>query len=146
MIDFGAVYDGYHSDMTRTVCMGAASSRQREVYDTVLRAQLAGLAAVRAGALCRDVDQAARSVIEAAGFGENFGHGLGHCLGLVIHENPRLAPSAGEARLEAGMVVTVEPGIYLSGWGGVRIEDLVVVTEAGCRIISKMDKAMLELF
>ena len=145
VIDFGAVLDGYHSDMTRTFCMGAATPRQREIYNTVLKAQLAGLAAVRAGALCREVDQAARSIIEAAGFGEYFGHGLGHCVGLVIHENPRLAPSAGEARLESGMVVTVEPGIYLPGWGGVRIEDLVVVTEDGCRIISKMDKALLEL-
>ena len=145
VIDFGAVVSGYHSDMTRTVCVGVPSSRQREVYDTVLTAQLAGLAAVRAGALCREVDLAARSVISAAGFGEYFGHGLGHCVGLVVHENPRLAPTAGEARLEAGMVVTVEPGIYLPDWGGVRIEDLVVVTEDGCRIISKTDKAMLEL-
>ncbi len=145
VIDFGAVVEGYHSDMTRTFCMGTATSRQREIYSIVLEAQLAGLAAVRAGAFCREVDQAARNVIAAAGFGENFGHGLGHCVGLVIHENPRLAPSAGEARLEAGMVVTVEPGIYLPGWGGVRIEDLVVVTEDGCRILSKMDKALMEL-
>ena len=145
VIDFGAVYQGYHSDITRTFCVGGASSRQREVYDTVLQAQLAGLAAVKPGAACREVDRVARSVIEAAGFGEYFGHGLGHGVGLVIHEGPRLSPSAGEERLEAGMVVTVEPGIYLPGWGGVRIEDLVVVTEDGCRILSTMDKALMEL-
>ena len=145
VIDFGAVSAGYHSDMTRTVCMGRASARQREVYGTVLAAQAAGLAAVRPGALCRDVDKAARDVITTAGFGGNFGHGLGHCVGLAIHENPRLAPAAGEARLESGMVVTVEPGVYLAGWGGVRIEDLVVVTDSGCRIISRTAKDLLEL-
>jgi len=145
VIDFGAVLEGYHSDMTRTVCVGKASERHREVYDTVLSAQLAGLAAVRSGALCRDIDKAARDVIEAAGFGQNFGHGLGHSVGLAIHENPRLSVIAGEARLEPGMVVTVEPGIYLPGWGGVRTEDLVVVTESGCRILSKTRKELLEL-
>jgi len=145
VIDFGAVFDGYHSDMTRTVCVGQASPRQREVYDTVLSAQLAGLAAVGPGMLCRDVDKIARDIIGAAGFGPNFGHGLGHSVGLAIHENPRLAVIAGEARLETGMVVTVEPGIYLPGWGGVRIEDLVVVTESGCRILSQTHKELLEL-
>lgn len=145
VIDFGAVYQGYHSDMTRTVCLGRASPRQREIYATALRAQLAGLAAVADGALCREVDGAARDLLETAGFGEFFGHGLGHGVGLAIHEAPRLAPSAGDARLSAGMVVSVEPGIYLPEWGGVRIEDLVVVTATGCRIVSKMDKALLEL-
>ena len=143
VIDFGAVFEGYRSDMTRTMFVGEPTLRHREIYDTVLRAQLAGLSAVKAGAVCRMVDQAARSVIDKAGFGDFFGHGLGHGVGLDVHEDPRLAPSAGEAKLEAGMVVTVEPGIYIPGWGGVRIEDLVVVTEDGCRIISKMDKAMI---
>ena len=145
VFDFGAVYDGYHSDMTRTVCLGPASDRQRQVYHTVLSAQLAGLAAVRPGALCRDVDRTARDIIETAGYGEYFGHGLGHSVGLAIHESPRLSPLAGEARLEAGMVVTVEPGIYLPDWGGVRIEDLVVVTADGCRILSHTTKQLLEL-
>jgi len=145
VFDFGAVFDGYHSDITRTICVGKASPRHREVYDTVLSAQLAGLAAVRPGALCRDVDKSARDIITAAGFGANFGHGLGHCVGLEIHENPRLSMLAGEARLETGMVVTVEPGIYLPDWGGVRTEDLVVVTESGCRILSQTRKELLEL-
>lgn len=145
VIDFGAVFDGYHSDMTRTVCLGRASERQRQIYSTVLRAQLSGLEAVRAGVLCREVDQTARREIEEAGFGDFFGHGLGHCVGLAIHENPRLSPSSGEDRLEPCMVVTVEPGIYLPGWGGVRIEDLAVVTDKECRILSRTGKELLEL-
>jgi Xaa-Pro aminopeptidase len=145
VFDFGAVFDGYHSDMTRTVCLGPANDRQRQIYDTVLSAQMAGLAAVRPGALCREVDGIARGIIAEAGFGDFFGHGLGHSVGLAIHENPRLSPLAGEARLEAGMVVTVEPGIYLPEWGGVRIEDLVVVTADGCRILSHTTKQLLEL-
>ena len=145
MIDFGATHEGYRSDITRTVCVGQASDRQREVYATVLAAQLAGLAAVRPGVLCRDVDKAGRQVIEAAGLGAQFGHGLGHGVGLDIHESPRLSPMAGEAVLAAGMVVTVEPGVYLPDWGGVRIEDLVAVTETGCRILSQTPKALLEL-
>ena len=145
VFDFGAVFDGYHSDMTRTVCLGPASHRQRQIYDTVLSAQMAGLAAVRPAALCREVDGVARGIIAQAGFGDFFGHGLGHSVGLAIHESPRLSPLAGEARLEPGMVVTVEPGIYLPGWGGVRIEDLVVVTADGCRILSHTTKQLLEL-
>jgi Xaa-Pro aminopeptidase len=145
VFDFGAVFDGYHSDMTRTVCLGPASDRQRQIYDIVLSAQMAGLAAVCPGALCREVDGTARGIIAEAGFGEFFGHGLGHSVGLAIHESPRLSPLAGEARLEAGMVVTVEPGIYLPEWGGVRIEDLVVVTADGCCILSHTTKQLLEL-
>ncbi|MHC1758768.1 MAG: M24 family metallopeptidase [Negativicutes bacterium] len=145
VIDFGAVYEGYHSDVTRTVCVGKASSRQREIYEIVLSAQLAGLAAIRSGVLCREVDQTARTVIESAGFGSYFGHGLGHSVGLEIHENPRLSPTAGEETLSPGMVVTVEPGIYLPAWGGVRIEDLVVVTDSGCRILSQTSKSLQEL-
>ena len=145
VIDFGAVYQGYHSDITRTFCVGKATERQREIYALVLQAQLAGLAAIKAGASCIGVDRTARRLIEAAGLGEYFGHGLGHGVGLEIHERPRLAPSAGEEHLAAGMTVTVEPGVYLPDWGGVRIEDLVVVTEDGCKIISQMDKALLEL-
>lgn len=145
VIDFGAVVDGYHSDMTRTVCLGRATERQRQIYAIVLAAQLSGLEAVRAGVLCREVDQVARREIEEAGFGDFFGHGLGHCVGLDIHENPRLSPTSGEDRLEPCMVVTVEPGIYLPGWGGVRIEDLVVVTDDRCRVLSQTGKELLEL-
>ncbi len=145
VIDFGAVWEGYHSDITRTFCVGKASRRQRQIYETVLTANLAGLSAIRPGVLCREVDRVARDIIAAAGFGLNFGHGLGHGVGLEIHESPRLSKTADETRLEPGMVVTVEPGIYLPGWGGVRIEDLVVVTEAGCRILSQTRKELLEL-
>lgn len=145
VIDFGAVYEEYHSDMTRTVCVGKATPRQREIYDTVLSAQLAALDSIRSGVLCREVDRIARDLIDAAGFGPYFGHGLGHSVGLAIHENPRLSVTSGEAQLEPGMVVTVEPGIYLAGWGGVRIEDLVVVTESGCEILSRTRKELLEL-
>lgn len=145
VIDFGAVYEGYHSDVTRTVCIGKASQRQREIYDIVLSAQLAGLAVIHPGILCREVDRIARAVIDSAGFGAYFGHGLGHSVGLEIHENPRLSPTAGESTLKPGMAITVEPGIYLPEWGGVRIEDLVVVTESGCRILSHTSKDLLEL-
>ncbi len=144
VVDFGAVFNGYHSDMTRTVCLGRATERQRQIYSIVLEAQLAGLNAVRAGVLCREVDQIARRVIDKAGFAEFFGHGLGHGVGLAIHESPRLSPLAGDTRLEPGMVVTVEPGIYLPDWGGVRIEDLVVVTEQGCQVLSRTGKEFLE--
>ena len=145
VIDFGAVFEGYHSDMTRTVCIGAASSRQRKIYDTVLAAQMAGLAAIRPGISSRAVDKIARDVIESAGLGAYFGHGLGHGVGLDIHESPRLSPTADEVILEPGMVVSVEPGVYLPEWGGIRIEDLVVVTETGCRIFSQTRKDLLEL-
>lgn len=145
VIDFGAVRGGYHSDMTRTVCVGAATARQREIYDIVLEAQQAGLSAVRSGVLCREVDQKAREHIMQAGFGQYFGHGLGHGVGLSIHEDPRLAPNTGEMELKSGMTVTVEPGIYVPGWGGIRIEDLIVVTETGCKILSQTSKHLLEL-
>lgn len=145
VLDFGAVVDGYHSDMTRTVCLGTADERQRHIYTTVLAAQQSALTAVKAGASCRGVDQVARKLIQDAGFGDHFGHGLGHGVGLAIHESPRLSPHAEDVCLEAGMVVTVEPGIYLPGWGGVRIEDLVVVSETGCQILSQTPKALLEL-
>lgn len=144
-IDFGAVYDGYHSDMTRTVCLGSADERQRHVYATVLAAQQAALSVVKGGVLCREVDRIARDRIQSAGYGDYFGHGLGHGVGLAIHELPRLSPHAENLPLAAGMVVTVEPGVYLPGWGGVRIEDLVMVTDEGCRILSQTPKALLEL-
>jgi len=145
-VDFGARYQGYCSDMTRTVAVGEVSADARRVYEVVARAQQAGLQAIRAGASCREVDAAARGVIEEEGFGEYFGHGLGHGVGLSVHEGPRLSPHAEEdAVLQPGMVVTVEPGVYLPGRLGVRIEDLVLVTEDGCEIISTFRKDLLIL-
>ncbi|CCO08899.1 M24 family metallopeptidase [Desulforamulus hydrothermalis] len=138
-MDFGAVYQGYHSDMTRTVVLGEPDEKQQEIYNIVLAAQLAGLAAVRPGVKAREVDEAARQVIERRGYGEYFGHGTGHGVGLAIHENPRLA-AKDETVLQAGMVVTVEPGIYLPGWGGVRIEDSVLVTDEGCEVLTSSPK------
>jgi Xaa-Pro aminopeptidase len=139
VIDWGAKLDGYCSDCTRTVAVGEPGVDAREVYALVLEAQLAGLAAVRAGAECREVDTAARDLIASAGYGEQFGHGLGHGVGLDIHEDPRLSQSA-DGTLAAGMVVTVEPGIYLPARFGVRIEDLVVVGEGECHILTGLSK------
>lgn len=144
-MDFGAVFQGYHSDMTRTVVLGKATDMQRKVYDTVLKAQLTGVQAVKAGKLCFEVDAEARSVIAAADYAEYFGHGLGHCVGLVIHEDPRLSPANETGRLAENMVVTVEPGIYIPDWGGVRIEDIVVVTSSGCNILTASDKQLSEI-
>ncbi len=143
-MDFGAVYEGYHSDITRTVVVGKASSRQREIYDLVRAAQQAGLDAVAAGKTGREVDEAARRVIGDAGYGDYFGHGLGHGVGLAIHEEPRLSPVGNEV-LAANMTVTIEPGVYLPDWGGVRIEDTVVVTAAGAQILTASSKELIQL-
>jgi Xaa-Pro aminopeptidase len=142
VIDWGAELDGYCSDCTRTMAAGEPSAQAREIYELVLSAQLAGLQAVRAGVAGRAVDAAARTVIDAAGHGEHFGHGLGHGVGAEIHEGPRLSTRSDD-ELESGNVVTVEPGVYLPGELGVRIEDLVVVTEAGCEILTSLDKGLL---
>lgn len=143
-MDFGCVYEGYCSDMTRTVVIGKASDRQRDVYGTVLRAQLVAIDGIRAGITGAEADSIARSIITDAGYGEYFGHGLGHSLGLYIHEEPRL--SIRERRtLESGMVVTVEPGIYIPGFGGVRIEDVVLVEEAGVRNLTFSPKELIEI-
>jgi Xaa-Pro aminopeptidase len=139
-IDIGAVVDGYHSDLTRTFCLGESDARFREVYDLVLRAQLAAIGMLRPGVTGKAADAAARDLITKEGYGESFRHGAGHGVGLAIHELPSLGLGAGRTRLAKGNVVTVEPGIYLEGWGGVRIEDLAVVTETGCRILSKSPK------
>jgi Xaa-Pro aminopeptidase/Xaa-Pro dipeptidase len=144
-MDFGAVYEGYHSDMTRTVCVGRASDKQKEVYNTVLNAQLAGIRAVQPGFSGRDIDAVSRKIIEEAGYGQYFGHGLGHGVGLAIHEEPRLSPSSGAVVLEPGMLVTMEPGIYLPEWGGVRIEDIVLVSANGCEILTSSSKQLIEL-
>jgi Xaa-Pro aminopeptidase len=141
LVDAGALVDGYCSDCTRTFAVGDVSDAMRETYELVRRAQQAGLDAVRAGVSGRDADAAARSVIADAGHGESFGHGLGHGLGLLVHEAPALRPEAEEV-LAAGNVVTVEPGIYLSGVAGIRIEDLVVVTDDGCEVLTSFPKEL----
>ncbi len=143
-LDFGCVYEGYCSDMTRTVAVGQVSERQRGIYDLVLCAQLAALEAVKTGAICSQVDAVARDIISGAGYGKNFGHSLGHSVGLQIHESPSLSPKCHDV-LQEGMVVTVEPGVYVEGFGGVRIEDLVVVTGGGPQILTKTKKDLLIL-
>ncbi len=144
-MDFGAMMDGWHSDMTRTVAVGRASEKQRQVYDTVRRAQEAALSVLRAGLPCTQGDAAARRIIEEAGYGAFFGHGTGHGVGMEIHEEPRLSPSAGEERLVAGSVVTVEPGIYLPGEFGVRIEDMAYILPDGCQNLTASPKDLIEL-
>jgi Xaa-Pro aminopeptidase len=143
-LDIGARLDGYCSDCTRTWATGDLPDDLAAIYELVRRAQAEALAAVRPGPEGREVDAVARDLIEAAGHGEHFGHGLGHGVGLEVHEGPRLARTA-EARLVAGNVVTVEPGIYLPGRGGVRIEDLVVVTEDGHRVLSGTAKDLINV-
>ena len=143
-MDFGAVVGGYRSDMTRTVAVGAVSDEQRLVYDTVLAAQTASLAAIRAGKVCKGIDKIARDLIREAGYGDCFGHGLGHSVGLDIHEMPAFNTRC-ETVLKTGMVMTVEPGIYLEGKFGVRIEDMVVVTENGCDNLTNSPKELIVL-
>ena len=138
-IDMGALYHGYCSDMTRTVCVGQSNEKQRAIYELVYRAQVAACHAVKPGANCKAVDAVARDIIQKAGYGDNFGHGLGHGVGVDIHEAPRLA-KAGKGRLKAGMVVTSEPGVYLPDFGGVRIEDMLVVTPDGAEILTQTPK------
>ncbi|MFI7223729.1 M24 family metallopeptidase [Nonomuraea angiospora] len=143
-IDFGARYQGYHADMTRTVCLGPPTDWQREIYDLVAEAQRAGRHALAPGAGARDVDAAARGVIEDAGYGSRFRHGLGHGVGLEIHEEPFLGPSR-TGRLEDRVPITVEPGVYLPGRGGVRIEDTLVTREGGPELFTKTTKELLVL-
>ena len=147
LIDWGARGRLYHSDLTRVLTTGKLCPQHKvepklqEVYGVVLAAQRAAIDAIRPGAIMKNVDAAARDVIDRAGFGKNFGHSLGHGIGLAVHEQPRLAPDQ-DRPLAAGMVVTVEPGIYLPGWGGVRIEDDVLVTEDGCEVLTSVPKEL----
>ena len=143
-LDFGCVVEGYHSDMTRTVAFGKPDPRLRDIYELVRQAHLAGVQAVRAGMVGQAVDRAARSVIEEAGYGDRFGHSLGHGVGLEIHEGPSLRRDT-EDKLPQGAVVTVEPGVYIPGLGGIRIEDMVVVTSDGCRALPRTPKNLLVL-
>jgi len=136
LFDWGAVVDGYMSDLTRVLIFAPQNRKLRTVYETVLAAQQAAIAAIKPGKVCKDIDAVARNIITEAGFGKRFGHGLGHAIGMQVHENPRFR-SSDESALKAGMVLTVEPGIYLKGWGGVRIEDDVLVTKTGCEVLSR---------
>lgn len=143
-MDFGCKKDGYCSDMTRTVAVGFATDEMKNVYDTVLRAQLAGIARAAAGVTGAEIDGAARRVIEDAGYGEYFGHSFGHSLGLYIHESPAAAPSV-KTPMPSGAVISAEPGIYLPGKFGVRIEDVLILREGGCEDITKASKELAVL-
>ncbi len=135
VVDWGAVVEGYCSDCTRTIVLGEPDERQREVWEAVRSAQLAALEALEPDMECREVDEIARELLRERGWEEEFGHGLGHGVGLEVHENPTLSQRS-EQKLEVGMVVTIEPGVYIEGWGGVRLEELVVVTEEGADAIT----------
>ena len=143
-MDFGAVVNGYHSDMTRTVAVGEISEEQIKVYETVLTAQRSALAILKAGLDCCEADKAARQVIEDAGYGEYFGHSTGHGVGVEIHEAPTLAPKS-KGALQVGNVVTIEPGIYLPGKFGVRIEDMALITENGFENLTTTPKELIIL-
>jgi len=143
-IDFGAVKDGYHSDETVTVAVGRPSERGREIHEIVRQAHDRAIAAVRPGITCRDLDAVARDYIREQGYEACFGHGLGHGVGLEIHEKPVVSPRS-EAVVEEGMVFTIEPGIYIPGFGGVRIEDTVAVTADGCVVLTKAPKDLILL-
>ena len=138
-IDMGARYGGYCSDMTRTVCVGKASKTQKEIYELVYRAQVAAVEALRPGLSCKAADTVARDIIDAAGHKKQFGHGLGHGVGIDIHEAPRLSP-LGKGKLHAGMIVTCEPGVYVADFGGVRIEDMLHITNVGAEILTQTPK------
>jgi len=141
VMDLGARVDGYHSDLTRTVVLGQPDDKFRQIYDLVLQAQLAAEKGVRPGMTNKEADRLARQIIEEAGYGEQFGHGLGHGVGLAVHERPTVSHAAPEEEpLQVGMVFTVEPGIYLPGWGGVRIEDMVLLREDGAEVLSAAPK------
>ena len=143
-MDFGAKYMGYHSDITRTVVLGKATSKQKRIYNLVLKAQKAGCAYVRAGLMGKQVDKKVRDIISKAGYGKYFGHGLGHGLGTLVHDGPSVAPSS-EYVLQPNNVVTIEPGIYIPKWGGVRVEDDVVVKKNKSVILNKAPKELIEL-
>lgn len=139
--DFGAEANGYYSDMTRTLCIGKPSARQLEVHSLVLKAQAAAMVSIKPGVMCKDVDREARDVIAGAGHGAHFGHGTGHGIGLMVHEGPAISPLSVD-RVETGMVFTVEPGVYISGWGGVRIEDMVLSTPKGYSELTTLPKGL----
>jgi len=139
VIDIGAKVGGYAADLTRTICLGAPDAKFKRVYDIVLGAQLAALAIVKEDMTGEAADNVARTVIKEAGHGDAFGHSLGHGVGLAVHEAPRLGPNSTDV-LKSGMVFSIEPGIYLPGWGGIRIEDLVTLEDGKIRVLSKSPK------
>lgn len=143
-MDFGCVYEGYCSDITRTVGIGNITDKQREIYKIVLDAHMAAIEACRAGIIGRDLDAIARDIITEAGYGDNFGHSLGHGVGREVHELPRSSPVA-EEPLEANTIISIEPGIYIPDWGGVRIEDTVIVLPDGCERLTKSTKELIVL-
>ena len=140
LVDWGAVVKGYCSDLTRTLMIGRVSPKMKQIYKVVLEAQLAAIKFLRPGVTTKQADRVARDVIDAAGFAKQFGHGLGHGIGRDIHELPTMRKTGGEEELRPGMIVTVEPGIYLPGEGGVRIEDDVLITHSGCEVLSSLEK------
>ncbi len=141
VVDFGTSYKGYYGDETQTVVVGPANDKHKEIFEIVVEAHARAISAVRPGVSLKEIDAAARSFIAEAGYGDYFGHGTGHGIGLAVHEPPRVAPGS-EVVAQPGMVFSIEPGIYLPGWGGVRLEDLVVVTEDGCRVLSPIPKEL----
>jgi Xaa-Pro aminopeptidase len=140
LIDWGCVVDGYNSDLTRTFGVGHMPAKLREAYRVVLDAQLAAIDAIRPGTMCAEIDAVARKIITDAGLGQYFGHGLGHGLGMDVHEGPYFNSLSTDVPVEAGLVMTVEPGVYIPGLGGVRVEDDVLVTDGGCRVLSNYPK------
>lgn len=144
-MDFGAMYQGYCSDITRTICVGKASDRQRFIYGKVLESQKMALDLIKPGASGKAVDQAVRDALDKYELGKYFGHGLGHSLGLEIHESPRLSRKSTCENLRPGMLVTDEPGVYIPGWGGLRIEDTVLVTETGSEALTRANKEFIEI-
>jgi Xaa-Pro aminopeptidase len=141
LIDWGALFQGYCSDLTRTLMMGRVSAKMKQIYKVVLAAQQEAIGFLRPGVTTLQADRVARDVVEKAGYGKQFGHGLGHGIGRQIHEAPSMRKTGGEEELRPGMIVTVEPGIYLPGEGGVRIEDDVLITHSGCEVLSSLDRS-----
>ena len=140
-IDFGAEADGYFCDITRTISIGRPTAKQREIHALVLKAQAAAMQSVRPGASCKSVDAEARDTIKKAGWGNNFGHGTGHGIGLMVHEGPSISPLSRD-QVEPDMIFTVEPGVYIPGWGGIRIEDMVLVTEKGAKVLTTLPREL----
>ena len=143
-LDFGCFCDGYASDLTRTVVLGKATPKQKKIYAIVLKAQEAAIAEAKAGMSAKELDMIARDIINKEGYGDYFGHGLGHGLGLEIHDNPVVSPRSNDV-LAAGNVITIEPGIYIPNWGGVRIEDDVLIANGGCKVLTRSPKELIEL-
>ena len=143
LIDMGLILDGYCSDMTRSFCLGKPSADYLKIHRLVRQAQLQGIRAVRAGTTGMEVDRAARKVIADAGYSKYFGHALGHGVGLAVHEEPRISPKS-RKKLRSGMIITIEPGIYIPGWGGIRLENMVAVTDDGCEVLNH-DTTRLDL-